>query len=328
MKTLITGASGFVGSAVLRRLLSAGHEVRALVRRSSDRRNLEGLDVELFEGDLADPDSLRNAVSGCRLLFHVAADYRLWIPDPDTMYRINVDGSRNLLRCAFDAGVERAVYTSSVAALGLRDDGGSADEDTPVTVEKIIGHYKRSKYLAEQAVLALAGEGFPIVIVNPSTPVGPRDIKPTPTGRIILDTLNGKMPAYVDTGLNIVHVDDVALGHMLALERGHVGERYILGGENLSLKAILEEICAIAGLRPPRLKIPHNVVMPIAWIAERIAAVTGKEPIATVDSIRMAKKNMFFSSDKARQQLDYHPRPAREGIADAIQWFKDNHYCQ
>ena len=328
MKTLITGASGFVGSAVLRRLLSAGHEVRALVRRSSDRRNLEGLDVELFEGDLADPDSLRHAVSGCKLLFHVAADYRLWIPDPDTMYRINVDGSRNLLRCAFDAGVERAVYTSSVAALGLRDDGASADEDTPVTAEKIIGHYKRSKYLAEQAVLALAGEGFSIVIVNPSTPVGPRDIKPTPTGRIILDTLNGKMPAYVDTGLNIVHVDDVALGHMLALERGRPGERYILGGENLSLKTILEEICSIAGLRPPRLKIPHNVIIPVAWVAERIAAITGKEPIATVDSIRMAKKNMFFSSDKARRQLDYHPRPAREGIADAIQWFKDNHYCQ
>lgn len=328
MKTLITGASGFVGSAVLRQLLNAGHEVRALIRSSSDRRNLEGLHVELCEGDLSDGVSLRRAVHGCKLLFHVAADYRLWIPDPGAMYRINVDGSRDLLRHAFDAGVERAVYTSSVAALGLRDDGVPADEDTPVIEEKIIGHYKQSKYLAQQAVLALAGEGCPVVIVNPSTPVGPRDIKPTPTGRIILDTLRGKMPAYVDTGLNIVHVDDVALGHMLALEHGRVGECYILGGENMTLKAILEEICTIAGLQPPRLKLPHNAIIPVAWIAERIAAVTGREPIATVDSIRMAKKNMFFSSDKARQQLGYHPRPAREGIAEAIKWFKDNHYCK
>jgi len=328
MKTLITGASGFVGSAVLRQLLNAGHEVRALVRPTSNRRNLEGLPLELCEGDLSDLDSLRRAVHGCKVLFHVAADYRLWIPDPDAMYRINVNGSRDLLRCAFDAGVERAVYTSSVAALGLSDDGMPADEVTPVIEAKIIGHYKRSKYLAQQAVLALAGEGYPVVIVNPSTPVGPRDIKPTPTGRIILDTLRGKMPAYVDTGLNIVHVDDVALGHMQALVRGRVGESYILGGENMTLKAMLEEICAIAGLRPPRLKLPHNAIIPVAWIAERIAAVTGREPIATVDSIRMAKKNMFFSSDKARKQLGYQPRPAKEGIADAIQWFKDNHYCK
>ena len=327
MKTLITGASGFVGSAILRQLLDAGHEVRALVRHGSNRRNLEGLALELCEGDLADPDSLRRALSGCTLLFHVAADYRLWIPDPAAMYRINVEGTRNLLRLAFDAGVERAVYTSSVAALGLRDDGAPAGETTPVVVEHIIGHYKRSKYLAEQAVLKLAGEGVPLIIVNPSTPVGPRDIKPTPTGRIILDTLNGKMPAYVDTGLNIVHVDDVAQGHMLALERGRPGERYILGGENMTLKAILEEICASAGLRPPRLKIPHNAIIPIAWIAERIAGITGREPFATVDSIRMAKKNMFFTSDKAREQLGYRWRPARLGIADAIHWFIDNNYC-
>lgn len=329
MKTLITGASGFVGSAVLRQLINGGHEVRALVRRGSDRRNLEGLPVELCEGDLADQDSLRRAAAGCNTLFHVAADYRLWIPDPEAMYRINVEGTVNLMQHAFDSGVERAVYTSSVAALGLRDDGGPADEDTPVIADKIIGHYKRSKYLAEQAVLKMVREKqFPIVIVNPSTPVGPRDIKPTPTGRIILDTLNGKMPAYVDTGLNIVHVDDVAIGHMLALEHGHEGERYILGGEDMTLKAILDEICTIAGLRPPRLKLPHNAIMPIAWIAERIAAVTGREPIATVDSVRMAKKNMFFSSTKAEKKLGYRPRPAKEGIADAIKWFKENHYSK
>ena len=329
MKTLITGASGFVGSAVLRQLIKDGHEVRALVRHGSDRRNLEGVPAELFEGDLADPDSLRSAAAGCNALFHVAADYRLWIPDPDAMYRINVEGTVKLLQHAFDSGVERAVYTSSVAALGLRDDGEPADEETPVIREKIIGHYKRSKYLAEQAVLNMVREQqFPIIIVNPSTPVGPRDIKPTPTGRIILDTLNGKMPAYVDTGLNIVHVDDVALGHMLALKHGSEGERYILGGENMTLKAILTEICAIAGLEPPRLKLPHNVIMPVAWIAERISAITGREPIATVDSIRMAKKNMFYTSAKAQEKLGYRPRPAQQGIADAIEWFRDNNYCK
>ena len=329
MKILITGASGFVGSAVLRQLVKGGHDVRALVRRGSDRRNLEGLPVELCEGDLADPESLRRAAAGCNILFHVAADYRLWIPDPDAMYRINVEGTVKLLQHAFDSGVEKAVYTSSVAALGLKDDGRPADEDTPVIVEQIIGHYKRSKYLAEQAVLKMVREQqFPIVIVNPSTPVGPRDIKPTPTGRIILDTLNGKMPAYVDTGLNIVHVDDVALGHMLALEHGSEGERYILGGENMTLKAVLDEICAIAGLRPPVIKLPHNAIIPIAWVAERIAAITGREPIATVDSVRMAKKNMFFTSARAQEKLGYRPRPAKEGIADAIEWFRNNNYCK
>jgi len=328
MKTFITGANGFVGSAVLRQLLNEGHEIKALIRPGSNRRNLEGLPVELCEGDLANPDSLAHAMTGCDLLFHVAADYRLWIPDPDSMYRVNVEGTRNLLIHAFNAGVKKAVYTSSVAALGLNEQGGAANEDTPVTPDRIIGHYKRSKYLAEQEVLRMVrDEQFHIVIVNPSTPVGPRDIKPTPTGRIIVDTLNGKIPAYVDTGLNIVHVDDVAHGHILALEHGLPGERYILGGDNMTLKAILEEICTIAGLRPPRIKLPHNVIIPIAWLAERLAGVTGKEPIATVDSVRMAKKNMFFSSDKARKILGYMPRPGREGIADAIRWFRANNYC-
>ena len=328
MKVLITGANGFVGSAVIRQLLETGHTLRALVRPGSDRRNLEGLAVELCEGDLADPDSLAPAVRGCEILFHVAADYRLWIPDPATMYRINVDGTRHLLDQAFNAGVRRAVYTSSVAALGLSSDGEPANEETPVVPDRIIGHYKRSKYLAEQSVLKLVREqSYPVVIVNPSTPIGPRDIKPTPTGRIIVDTLNGKMPAYVDTGLNIVHVDDVARGHILALEHGEPGERYILGGENMTLKQILDEICGYAGLKPPKIKLPHNAIIPIAWIAERISDITGKEPVATVDSVRMAKKNMFFSSDRAREKLGYLPRPARDGIADAIRWFRENKYC-
>jgi len=328
MKTLITGASGFVGSAVLRKLIGAGHEVRALVRVNSDRRNLAGLDVELFEGDLGDPVSLKRAVAGCNRLFHVAADYRLWIPNPDYMYNINVVGSTNLLRFAAEAGADRIVYTSSVAALGLTQDGSPANEETPVIPEKIIGHYKRSKYLAEQEVLKLfSDEQVPVILVNPSTPVGPRDIKPTPTGKIIVDTLNRRMPAYVDTGLNIVHVDDVAAGHLLASEKGKFGEKYILGGEDMTLKQILDVICDIAGLAPPRIRIPHNAVLPIAWLAECWARVSGREPMATVDGVRMARKKMYFSSDKAKNVLGYSARPARQGLADAIDWFRDNGYC-
>jgi dihydroflavonol-4-reductase len=329
MKTLITGASGFVGSAVLRQLISAGHEVRALVRAGSDHRNLDGIRVEKVIGDLADSASLRRAVQGCSHLFHVAADYRLWIPDPAAMYRTNVEGTTSLLRHAADAGVIKMVYTSSVAALGLTPDGSPADEQTPVDPDRIVGHYKRSKYAAEQAVLQLvAGEKIPVIIVNPSTPVGPRDIKPTPTGRIIVDTLNRQMPAYVDTGLNIVHVDDVAAGHLLAWERGQPGERYILGGENLSLRQMLEEICAIAGLKAPSIRLPHTLVLPIAWCMERWAAVTGQEPRATVDAVRMARKKMYFSSAKASAKLGYHARPSREGLADAIHWFQANGYCK
>ena len=327
MTTLITGASGFVGSAVLRKLIETGHEVRAMVRASSDRRNFAGLSVELYEGDLSDPGSLKGAVRGCRKLFHVAADYRLWIPDPDYMYRVNVEGTRDLFRLAAEAGVEKIVYTSSVAALGLTTDCSPANEETPVSPDKVIGHYKRSKYLAEQEVLKLVtDENIPVTIVNPSTPIGPRDIKPTPTGRIIVDTLNRKMPAYVDTGLNIVHVDDVADGHLLAYSKGEIGEKYILGGEDMTLKAILEEICILANLKPPRIQIPHNAIMPVAFFAELWSRFSGKEPIATVDSIRMAKKKMFFSSDKARVKLGYRTRPAKEGLADAIKWFMDNGY--
>ena len=309
-------------------MLQRGHEVKALVRPGSDRRNLENLDIALVEGDLTDAASLKRAVDGCRVLFHVAADYRLWIPDPERMYRTNVDGTRELLRAAADAGAGRIVYTSSVATLGINPDRTPADETTPVALGDMAGHYKRSKFLAEQAVRELVEEqGLPAVIVNPSTPVGPRDVKPTPTGRIILDTLRRKMPAYVDTGLNIAHVDDVAAGHLLAFDRGEPGRRYILGGENLSLKTILGIICNHTGLTPPRLRLPHNAVYPFAWLAEKWALVSGKEPFATVDGVKMAKKFMYFSSARAQQELGYDPRPARLAIEDAINWFRENGYC-
>ncbi|HEX9569238.1 MAG TPA: hopanoid-associated sugar epimerase [Rhodospirillales bacterium] len=324
---LITGATGFVGSAVLRRLLAAGHRVRALARPASDRRNLEGLAVEVAEGDLLEPSSLRPALEGCSGLFHVAADYRLWAPDPGPMFRANVDGTRMLLLAARDARVERIVYTSSVAALGVLPGDAVADEKTPVTFADMIGPYKQSKFLAEAAVRKLIeDEGLPVVIVNPSTPIGPRDIKPTPTGRLIVEAAAGRMPAYVETGLNVAHVDDVAEGHLLAFEKGRVGERYILGGENMSLQAILGAVAAAAGRRAPKLKIPHGAILPIAYAAEAWARISGGEPFATVDGVRMARKKMYFSHAKAVRDLGYAPRPAGQALADAVRWFKDHGY--
>jgi len=324
MTVLVTGATGFVGSAVARTLLGHGYAVRALVRPDSDRRNLQGLAVEPVVGDLTDPASLAGAVRGCQGLFHVAADYRLWTPDPDALYRVNVQGTRMIMEAALAAGVPRIVYTSSVATLGLHADGTPADESTPVTLQDMIGHYKRSKFLAEAEVRRLVAEqGLPAVIVNPSTPVGPRDIKPTPTGRLIRDALTGRMPAYVDTGLNIVHVDDVAIGHWLAFERGRAGERYILGGENLALREILEQVAALSGRRPPRLRLPHELILPVAYLSEGWARLTGGgEPRVTVDGVRLARKYMYFSSDKARDALGYRPRPARDALADAVSWFQ------
>jgi dihydroflavonol-4-reductase len=328
MIALVTGANGFVGSAVTQKLLEAGHIVRVLVRPGSDRRNIKQLPVETFEGDLRDPASLRPAIYGCNFLFHVAADYRLWIPDPENMYAVNVTGTKNLLLAAADAGVERIIYTSSVATLGYNPDGRPADETTPSSLEDMIGHYKRSKYLAEEAVQVLIEQlKLPVVIVNPSTPIGPRDVKPTPTGRIVLDTLRGQMPAYVNTGLNIVHVDDVATGHILAMEHGRPGERYILGGENMSLLAILKTIDDLTGKPATRIRLPHQIVLPVAWSMERIAAITGVAPRATVAGVRMARKQMFFSSDKAVRELGYQYRPARDALADAIEWFRLNKYC-
>ncbi|MCX7073163.1 MAG: NAD-dependent epimerase/dehydratase family protein [Gammaproteobacteria bacterium] len=323
---LVTGATGFVGSAVARRLLAEGFTLRLLSRPNSDRRNLAGLEATVVEGDLTDPASLKKAVKGCDAVFHVAADYRLWAPNPDELYQANVDGSRALVAAAHAAGVQRIVYTSSVAVLGIPKDGRPGDEDTPVTVADMIGHYKRSKYLAEEAVRELAAKGAPVVIVNPSTPIGPRDVKPTPTGRVVRDAAAGKMPAFVDTGLNIAHVDDVAEGHWLAYTRGAIGQRYVLGGEDMSLKQILATIAEITGRRAPTLQLPHAAVMPVARAAEFLARFTGRAPVATVEEIRMSKKRMYFSCAKARRELGYAPRPARAALEDAVAWFRDNGY--
>ncbi|MGI8739578.1 MAG: hopanoid-associated sugar epimerase [Gammaproteobacteria bacterium] len=323
MTTLVTGATGFVGAAVARRLLHAGQAVRVLTRAHSDPRNLQGLSVERVVGDLTDRVSLERALTGCDTLFHVAADYRLWALDPDTIYAANVEGTRNIMRAALAAKVRRVVYTSSVATLGTTRDGAPADEDTPVTIDDMIGDYKRSKFLAEAEVHALIAEAhLPAVIVNPSTPVGPGDIKPTPTGRMVADAAKGRMPAYVDTGLNIVHVDDVADGHLRALERGVIGERYVLGGENLSLKQILTTIAELSDRCPPRIRVPHNVLLPIAYVAEGCGRLLRAENLPlTVDSVRMAKKRMYYSSDKAQRELAYAPRPAFEALRDAVAWF-------
>ncbi|HET7676137.1 MAG TPA: hopanoid-associated sugar epimerase [Gammaproteobacteria bacterium] len=326
---LVTGATGFVGSAVARRLLAAGLKVRALVRSTSRLDNLRGLDVDIVRGDLRAPASLAAALAGCEGLFHVAADYRLWARHPSEIYASNVRGTRNILLAAARAGVGRIVYTSSVATLGLRADGTPADEDTPTTAASMIGHYKRSKFLAEQHVRQLAAkQGIAVVTVNPSAPVGPRDIKPTPTGRMILDAARGRMPAYVDTGLNIVHVDDVAEGHVLAYRRGAAGRRYILGGEDMSLREILTTVAGLTGRHPPFLRLPHNLVLPVAWIAEAWARLGGPEPTVTVDGVKLAKKRMYFSHARADNELGYRPRPAVEAIADAVRWFEENGYLE
>jgi dihydroflavonol-4-reductase len=323
---LVTGASGFVGSAVAKALAARGVQVRLLVRSTSNRRNLSDLGehAEIATGSLEDPPSLRAALAGCKALFHVAADYRIWVPDPDAMMRTNVEGTRSLMREALAAGVERIVYTSSVATLGLKPDRSPADEDTPSRPGDIVGPYKRSKYEAEQVVRRMTAEdGLPAVIVNPSTPVGPRDVKPTPTGRIIVEAASGRMPAYVDTGLNLVHVDDVAAGHLLAFEHGRIGERYILGGDNLTLAEMLGEIARLAGRTPPRVRLPTAPLFPLAVVAEGVARLTGKEPFLTRDGLRMAAKLMFFSSAKAERELNYRHRPAVAGLEDALNWFRD-----
>ncbi|NIR29467.1 MAG: NAD-dependent epimerase/dehydratase family protein [Gammaproteobacteria bacterium] len=328
MTTVITGATGFVGSAVLRRLLDGGHEARALVRAGSDKRNVQGLRIDTLEGDLRDRASLERILRGCEALFHVAADYRLWVRDPRELYESNVAGTRNILLAAGEAGVRRIVYTSSVATLGLNADGSPADEDTPVRLDDMIGHYKRSKFLAEAEARRLAAEqGLPVVIVNPSAPVGPRDVKPTPTGRVIVDAASGRLPAYVDTGLNIVHVDDVADGHWLAFERGRIGERYILGGENLTLREILTRVAALVGRPAPRVRLPHRLVLPVAYVAESWARVWRRaEPRVTVDGVRMARKLMYFSSDRARRELGFVARPADAALREALEWFRANGY--
>ncbi|MCF3945388.1 NAD-dependent epimerase/dehydratase family protein [Acidiphilium sp. AL] len=316
--TLVTGATGFIGAAVARTLARRGHRLRILHRPSSDLANLAGLPGERIIGDLTDPDSLARATAGCRYVFHVAADYRLFVPDPAAMRRVNIDGTLALLRAAQAARVERAVYTSSVAALGLTQDGSPADEATPNAPEDHVGPYKKSKYEAELAVRLLAANGLDVVIVNPSAPVGPGDIRPTPTGRMVLDAARGHMPAYVETGMNIVHVDDVAEGHILALEHGRSGESYILGGENLMLSEIGRMITRLAGRSPPRIKLPIGPLMPIAALMEAWARISRHEPLMTRDMLTMARRRMFYSSAKAMRELGYAPRPAEQAVRDAL----------
>jgi dihydroflavonol-4-reductase len=322
-QTLITGATGFVGSAVARSLVDGGYAVRALVRSGSPRFHLADLNVEFADGDIRDSASVARAMRDARYVFHVAADYRLWARDPGEIFAANVDGTRNIMHEALRAGIERVVYTSSVATLGLRGDGASADESAPLSEAQGIGAYKRSKIAAERLVEAMiAKDRLPAVIVNPSTPIGPRDVKPTPTGRIIVEAARGRIPAFVDTGLNLVHVDDVAAGHLLALKHGVIGERYILGGVNVSFADMLGDIARLVGRKPPRLRIPLLAALPIGYAAETIARLSGREPFATVDGIRMAAHRMFFTAAKAEHDLGFRSRPYLQGLEDAIRWFR------
>ena len=321
--TFVTGASGFVGSAVVRALIRSGYAVRALVRRYSPRVNLDGLDVEIVEGDIRDADAIAAATKGARYVFHVAADYRLWASDPDEITRTNVDGTRAVMTAAQAACVERVVYTSSVATLKLHGRGRPADETSPLSEDEAIGTYKRSKVAAERLVEGMvARHGLPAVIVNPSTPIGPRDVRPTPTGRLIVEAASGRVPAFVDTGLNLVHVDDVAAGHVAALRRGRIGERYILGGENVALADLLSRIALLVQRRPPRLRLPRALIYPVALAAEGVARVTRREPFVTLDGLRMAKYKMYFTSAKAERELGYTSRPVEEALRDALQWFR------
>ena len=322
---LVTGASGFVGSAVARALVARGLHVRVAMRPTANRLNIAKLHCEPVVGDMRDEESMTAALKGARYLFHVAADYRLWARDPGEIERNNFQGAKATMGAALKAGVERVVYTSSVAA--LKPGATAVDENSRHTPQSVIGAYKRSKLLAEREVERLVREeGLPAVIVAPSTPIGPRDIKPTPTGRIIVEAATGRMPAFVDTGLNLVHVDDVASGHLLALDKGKIGENYILGGEDVALQTMLGDIAFLSGRKAPTIKIPRAPLFPLAWAAEAVARVTGKEPFLTADALRMSRYRMFFSSEKARRDLGYTARPYREGLKDALSWFRENGY--
>ncbi|HEY4071864.1 MAG TPA: hopanoid-associated sugar epimerase [Herbaspirillum sp.] len=335
---LVTGASGFVGSAVARAALARGWQVRVLVRPTSPRSNLDQLDVEVVEGDMRDPASMQRALTGVRYLLHVAADYRLWAPDPEEIMRANLEGTRVVMEAALHAQVEKIVYTSSVATLRIKGASGPShgapvdalfDEDAPADEQDTIGVYKRSKVAAERLVeRMIATQQLPAVIVNPSTPIGPRDIKPTPTGRIIVQAALGKIPAFVDTGLNLVHVDDVAQGHLLALERGRIGQRYILGGEDVKLREMLAVIARMVGRKPPTIQLPRWPLYPLALAAQGIAGFTGKEPFLTVDGLKMSQYLMFFSSEKAQRELGYRARPYAEGLSDALDWFRGSGYLR
>jgi len=327
MTTLVTGATGFVGSHVARQLVSAGHSVRVLVRPSSNLRSLEGLPLGRAEGDLRDYASIGRAMKGVRRVFHVAADYRLWTRHPEEIYQSNVEGTRLLFEAARSAGVERVVYTSTVATMAVPDAAGALpNEETQATLNQMIGHYKRSKFLAELEAIKAAAAGLPVVIVNPTAPVGPGDWKPTPTGRIILDFLNGKMPAYVDTGLNVVAVEDVAAGHLLAAERGRIGERYILGARNMTLKQILDALSAITGRPAPRVRLPHAAALAAGYADEWFSWLTRREPRIPVEGVKMSRHRMFIESDKAARELGYKPGPVETALERAVRWYEEHGY--
>jgi dihydroflavonol-4-reductase len=321
--TFVTGATGFIGSHVVRQLLLRGDRVRILARNSSRKSNVESFGCEIAIGDLKDPISLLRCVQGCRRVYHVAADYRLWAKNPQDIYDNNVGGTRNLLSACCEAGVEKVVYTSSVGTIGMRKDGQPADESTPVKLDDMIGHYKRSKFMAEQVANEFAASGLPVVIVNPTTPVGPGDIKPTPTGRIILEFIKNRMPAYVDTGLNLVGVEDVAKGRLLAEEKGKIGERYILGGENWSLEEILDALAHICGKHTPRFRIPWILALIAAYLDNFfIGSILRREPMIPLEGVRMARYKMYISSEKARNELEYAPQPAEKALREAVDYFR------
>ena len=328
MRAFVTGATGFVGSHVARELAEQGAELCLLTRNSSRTENIEDLKAELITGDLADAASLKRGMQSCDYVFHVAADYRLWVRDPGAMYRANVEGTRAIMQAAQECGVRRVIYTSTVATMGFTRNGQPCEEQSPVSLAEMIGHYKRSKFMAEQAVLQAARSGARVVLVNPTTPIGERDIKPTPTGRIIVDFLNRKFPAYVDTGLNLVDVREVARAHVAAIERARPGERYILGGENLTLKQILDKLAAITGLPSPTMKVPHAVALGFAACDQFFTGMLrGKEPRATMDAVRMGRKKMFASSAKAERELGLQLIPVEDALRRAVDWFRSHGYA-
>jgi dihydroflavonol-4-reductase len=327
MKSLVTGATGFVGCAVARALLRAGNEVRVLTRSDADLHNLEGLQVERVAGDLRDPASLKQALQGCRHLYHVAAHYALWAKDPSIFYDVNVVGTKNLMEAAREVGTERIVYCSTIGAIGLPPDGGPGTEETPVSLAQMAGHYKRSKYLAEQEVLRLAQEGLPVVIVNPSAPVGEGDVKPTPTGQMIVEFMKGRMPAYIETGMNIVDVDDVAEGHLLAMQKGRLGERYILGCKNLLLREVFEILSTLTGIKAPSIKLPRLAVLPLAYANHWLSNLTGRTPRIPLEGVKMAKYKMHYDCSKAIRELGIPQTPPDVALGKAVRWFRAHGYA-
>jgi dihydroflavonol-4-reductase len=327
MKALVTGATGFVGGAVVRALVNRGIDVRILARAGADLQNTQNLPVERVLGDLRDQASLRTSLTGCRQLYHVAAHYALWAKDPSIFYDINVTGTKNLLEAARDVGTERIVYCSTIGAIGLPPGGGLGTEETPVSLKQMAGHYKRSKYLAEQEVLKLAKAGLPVVIVNPSAPVGAGDVKPTPTGQVIVDFMKGRMPAYIETGMNIVDVDDVAAGHLLAMEKGRIGERYILGNKNLMLREVFEILSRLTGIKAPTIKLPRLAILPLAYLNHRISNFTGQPPRIPLEGVKMAKYKMHYDCRKAIKELGIPQTPPEEALEKAVRWFRNHGYA-